>query len=108
MTINERIKGLRIAHQYTLKEVADRIGVSEGTVQRYESNAIKEIPYKSIVKLAALYNRSPGYIMGWETINPEDVLFMTPTEEEQKLLRAYRLVSEDRREAVRLLLGLRK
>lgn len=40
MTIGERLKDLRIENGFTLKEVADRIGVSEGTVQRYEQERL--------------------------------------------------------------------
>ena len=107
MTISERLKDLRLSNGFTLKEVADRIGVSEGTAQRYESNAIKEIPYKSILKLADLYDVDPGYIMGWTRIDPKDVVFVVPTPEERDLLMAYRRASADRKESVKLLLGVK-
>lgn len=108
MTISERLKDLRISNGFTLKEVADRIGVSEGTVQRYESNAIKEVPYKSILALADLYDVDPGYIMGWIKTEPKDVVMMTPTPDEREVLLAYRKASEDRKDAIRLLLGIKE
>ena len=44
MIINsEEIKRLRIKNGLTLKDVAIRLGVSEGTVSRYESNQIKKV-----------------------------------------------------------------
>ena len=65
MTINERLKELRQLNRYTLKEIADRLGVSEGTVQRYESGFIKVVPYEHITTLADIYDVDPEYIMGW-------------------------------------------
>jgi transcriptional regulator with XRE-family HTH domain len=50
----------------TLKEVANKIGVTEATAQRYESaNGIKSIPYDIIEKYAEIFDVSPSYIMGW-------------------------------------------
>lgn len=65
MIWNDRIKQLREHEKMTLKQVAEYLGVSEGTAQRYESNAIKNIPYEMIIKYAKLFNKSPCYIMGW-------------------------------------------
>ena len=107
MTIGERLKDLRLANGFTLKEVADRIGVSEGTVQRYESDYIKVIPYDSITGLADLYDVEPGYIMGWVKVEPKDLMFATPTPEEYSVLNAYRRASADRKDAIRLLLGIK-
>ena len=45
MIWNDRIKTLRKLHDLTLKDVAKRLGVTEATAQRYESNSIKTIPY---------------------------------------------------------------
>ncbi len=64
---NERIKQLRKSKNITLKEVAEYIGSTEATAQRYESgNGIKSIPYDIVVKYANLLKCSPAYLMGWE------------------------------------------
>ncbi len=64
---NDRIKQLRRLKNITLKEVAEYIGSTEATAQRYESgNGIKNIPYDVVVKYSELLNCSPAYIMGWE------------------------------------------
>lgn len=64
---NERIKQLRKSKDITLKDVAEYIGTTEATAQRYESgNGIKNIPYEVIVKYSELFNCSPSYLMGWE------------------------------------------
>lgn len=110
MIINERIKNLRKENRYTLKEIADKIGVSEGTMQRYESGYIKVIPYDHIVNLAELYDVEPAYIMGWQAeykksdLHPVD----STTAFERNIILAYRNATPDRKEAVLLLLGLKE
>lgn len=64
--LNERIKEMRLKCELTLLEVAERLGVQEATVQRYESGAIKNIKYEVICELADLYGCDPCYLMGWK------------------------------------------
>ena len=93
----------------TLAEIADKMGVSEATVQRWESGSIKNIPQGRIPKLAELLCVTPAYLMGWEdeaTQEPKKDsldekqkdeirrLFdrMSPDQQEAFLLDAYRIV----------------
>lgn len=110
MIINERLKELRQQKRYTLKEIADRLGVSEATVQRYESGFIKIVPYEHIAKLADIYDVDPSYIMGWSAeYRKEDIKQMEKlTAFERNIILAYRNSSADRKEAVLLLLGLKE
>ena len=62
----QRIKSQRLSCGYTLAEVADKLGVKEATVQRYESGEIKNIKHATITKLASIFNTTPAYLMGWE------------------------------------------
>ena len=64
--IGQRIKQKRKENKFTLLNVANILGVTESTVQRYESGNIKTIPYEHISKLANLFNCSPSYLMGWD------------------------------------------
>lgn len=64
--INKRIKEARIRKDLTLLEVATKLGVSEATVQRYESGEIKNIKHKTIQDLSNIFDCSPAYLMGWE------------------------------------------
>lgn len=54
---------------YTLKELAEHIGVKEATVQRYESGEISNVPYEKVVLIANFLKVSPSYLMGWEDID---------------------------------------
>lgn len=64
--LNERIKERRLSLGLTLLDVADKLGVKEATVQRYESGDIKNIKHETIVQLSEILNCSPSYLMGWQ------------------------------------------
>ena len=66
MTIGERIKMCRTQQGLTLQEVAEKIGVKEATVQRYESGNIRNLKQETIAALATLFNVSPIYLLGLE------------------------------------------
>lgn len=70
--LNERLKKARIKSDLTLLKVAEKLNVSEATVQRYESGNIKNIKYETILSLAKLYDVSPNYLMGWEDEEPAE------------------------------------
>jgi len=65
-SLNKRIKDARLSKGLTLLEVANKLGVTEATVQRYESGEIKNIKHKTIVKLSNIYGVTPAHLMGWE------------------------------------------
>lgn len=69
MTINERLRMLRERSGLTLDDVSKHVGVTKQTVQKYESGVVVSIPSDKIELLAKVYNVSPGYIMGWETLD---------------------------------------
>ena len=62
----QRIKELRIKNNKTLLQLAEAIGVSEGTVQRYESGNIRNLKYDTIVALADALHTTPAHLMGWD------------------------------------------
>ena len=129
MIWNDRIKALRKASGYTLKEIASKLGVTEATAQRYESpKGIKNIPYEVLVKYASVLSTSPEYLMGWSN-NPKehgtvpDMMFdpdyMLTDEEmsalievtaangtDRRVLEAYRKADPAIQEAVRRVLGV--
>lgn len=65
--MHDRIRKLRSDRGMTLSQVADKLGVTEATAQRYESGkGIKAIPYEVIEKYANIFNCKPQFIIGWE------------------------------------------
>lgn len=65
-TVYNRIKKRRIELDMTLLQLANQVGVTEATVQRWESGAIKNLRRENIVKLADALDTTPAYLMGWE------------------------------------------
>ena len=66
MDKGSRIKAKRIEKGYTLLEVANKLGIREATMQRYESGTIKNIKYDTMSKLAEILDTTPAYLSGWE------------------------------------------
>lgn len=64
--LNIRIKEQRLKNNLTLLEVANRLGIKEATMQRYESGVIKNISHDTILKLSQIFGCTPNYLMGWE------------------------------------------
>lgn len=63
MTMAERIKTLRLKKGLTLKELGERIGVSEQTMWKYESGARPNLKPNIIAKLAVVFDVTPTYLM---------------------------------------------
>lgn len=66
MNLGERIKKTRLSRGLTLNELAERIGKTEATIQRYESGNIKNLKNDTIEELANALNVSPAHLMGWD------------------------------------------
>lgn len=60
-----RLRAKRLERGLSLQEVADKVGISKVTLQRYETLDIVNIPSNNIEKLAEIYLTTPGYLMGW-------------------------------------------
>lgn len=69
MATNDIIKTRRLELGLTLREVADAVGVSEGTVSRWESGDIANMRRDKISKLAVVLRIDPSIIMGWAPAN---------------------------------------
>lgn len=70
MGISENIKKRRGELHLTLLDIAKKVGVSEATVQRYESGQIKNLRQERVVKLAAALEMTPAQLLGWEVEEP--------------------------------------
>ena len=66
MEIKDIIKNKRVELGLTMKQVADQVGVSEGTVSRWESGEIENMRRDKIAALSKLLSIDPRVIMGWQ------------------------------------------
>lgn len=65
MNVKDIIKNRRLQLNLTMKELADKVGVSEGTISRWESGEIQNMRRDKVLKLSSALNLEPGDIMGW-------------------------------------------
>lgn len=65
--IGARIKKSRKENNMTLLELANKVGLSEGTVQRYESGNISNVAISALENFAKALGTSSAYLMGWDS-----------------------------------------
>lgn len=68
MNIGNRIKLRRTELNLTLKEIASKVGVTEATVQRWESGNIKMIKGDKLERLALSLQWSVNELMEWDSV----------------------------------------
>ena len=66
MTLGKRMKAIREEQHITLAQVAAQVGVSEATVQRYESGEIRNPPQERLAAIARALGVTTATLMGWE------------------------------------------
>ena len=71
MGLSKILKTRRKELGLTLLEIANKIGVTEATVQRWESGEIKTLRQGRIAKLAEILEVSPAQLMGWDDYSQE-------------------------------------
>lgn len=66
MDMHEKIRFLREKHGLTLDEIAKAVGVSKGTVWKWEKGDIANMRRDKIAKLSEVLKTTPAYLMGWD------------------------------------------
>ncbi len=64
LTIQEKLKDLRVERKLTLEELAEKTGISKSALGNYETNDCKEISHSSIAILANFYGVTADYLLG--------------------------------------------
>ena len=64
LTIQEKLKDLRVARGLGLEELAAATGISKSSLGKYESDDYKDISPFNLVKLAEFYGVSTDYLLG--------------------------------------------
>ncbi|WRS28488.1 helix-turn-helix transcriptional regulator [Oscillospiraceae bacterium MB08-C2-2] len=64
LTIQERLKDLRVERSLTLEQLEQRTGISKSALGNYETEDYKDISHTSIVTLAKFYGVSADYLLG--------------------------------------------
>lgn len=64
LTIQERLKDLRMDRRLTLEQLAEQTGLSRAALGNYEANDTKDISHYAIIKLARFYGVTADYLLG--------------------------------------------
>lgn len=96
------IKKLRIKHDLTQDELADRLNVKKSAVSKWERGAVQNIKRDTIIEMSKIFNVRPSYLMCFDTpkANPKSSL----TRQEKILVIRYRALDEYGAKAVNDLL----
>ena len=73
MAWNKNMKSCRERYGYLQKELSEKLGISERTLQRYEAG-ISEPTVSVLLKLSEVYNTSIDHILGNEVDTSFDVI----------------------------------
>lgn len=95
--IGNKIEMARNARGLTLKELAEKVGISESTAQRYEAGRIGNISISNLLKFAKALNVKPAHLLGWDCSSEFEPLAF----DERKLLCDYRKLTAHGKEAIR-------
>lgn len=76
MGVKEILKSRRLELGLSMKELADKVGVNEATISRWESGNIANMKRDKIVLLAKALNISPAVIMEWEEPQKEQAYYL--------------------------------
>ena len=74
MNFGERIKQLRIEHQWTQEYVCEKLNISSGALSRYETGMYEPKSLELVKDFANLFGVSTDYLLGKSDIrNPEEL-----------------------------------
>lgn len=65
MGFKENLRSRRKELRLTLEDIAQAVGTTRQTIQKYESGRVSNIPPDKIEKIAEALKTTPTYLMGW-------------------------------------------
>ena len=107
MEMGERIRMMRKECGLTQGELAQKLGLKDSAVAKYENGRVENIKRSTIQKMADIFGCSPTYLLGIEEQNPAATDF-TVTDFEKELLIAFRKADSIDKEMVLRVLGIRE
>lgn len=98
MEIKEIIKRKRLEYGYTMKELAQKVGVSEATVSRWESGNLATMKHTKIMLLANALGISPADLFTSAAAPAPAQDALTPSEETH--IKKYRQLDDGGKEEI--------
>ena len=71
LSIQERLKDLRVERGLTLEQLAEQTNLSKSALGSYEADDFKDISHYALIKLAKFYGVTTDYLMGVSNLEEE-------------------------------------
>ena len=78
LTIQERLKDLRVECGLTLEQLAEQTRLSKSALGSYEADDFKDISHYALIKLSKFYGVTADYLLGLTEIKNRLRLFTPP------------------------------
>lgn len=106
--IGYRIRTLRKLQKITMKEVGQRIGISESMVHRYETGDIRSFSIEMLENIARVLNVNPCLLLGWNTdsVPMESYCILQCTASEKDLIQKYHQLPLESQKTIDAILDL--
>lgn len=72
LSVQEKIKDLRVETGLGLEETAKRMGLSKSALGKYELDEMMEIPHTALCAIADYYGVTPNYLIGYTDARSEN------------------------------------
>ena len=103
--VGNNIKKYRKEAGITLKELGEKISVTEATDQKYEAGNIKKIDVEMLKKISDALGTTPEKLTGWESkTQHKEYMAEKQGEEEASIIKMYSQLTQGHKKAVRCLL----
>jgi len=93
-TVGENIRHYRKLKGFTIKEIAEKVNITEATMQKYEVGKIGRVDVEMIQKIANAIGVLPEQLTGWTNQIPMDYSIRTVNGDEFALIEMYRTLDE--------------
>ena len=100
----ENIKILRTNRNLSQEQLAKAAGVTAQAIHKYETGAVQNIPYQKLLKIAAVLDTDPNFLLGYSDIqvNGENNVIMKGENITQNNTNIYRELSVQAQELLRI------
>lgn len=101
----KNLKSLRIKHNISQQQLAELVGVSQQSINKYENHKI-EPDIQTLIKIAEYFNTSVDYLIGHTDIDHiiETVFSYDLNKDEAELINNYRKLSPKQKYTVSLII----
>lgn len=72
--MSQRIKQKRLEMNLTQEELAEKLGLQKSAIAKYENGRVTNIKREIIKQMAALFDCSPAWLMGFDSEVPTNIV----------------------------------